>query len=211
MLYDVIIFDWDGTLYDSVGLSYTIYKKLLAKYNLKIPSQEDFKTKFCADYHLYYKMNGIKEECFEEADNLWMELYMQEQKNLNLLPEAQKTLDTIRKNGYKIGIVSNGSGERIRDEIKKHNLQKYFEIVISKDEVDEFKPSPQGIITALKHLKSHHEKAIYVGDMAEDILAGRAAGVSTAGVLTGVHTREKLLEVKPTYIFKNVGEVLHLL
>ena len=78
------------------------------------------------------------------------------------------------------------------------------------DDTDEFKPSPRGIEIALERLGAGSSNAVYIGDMAEDILAGKRAGVKTAAVLTGVHRKDKLAREKPDYMLGSVSEVLNI-
>jgi HAD superfamily hydrolase (TIGR01549 family) len=207
MKFKAIFFDWDGTLLDSVPAAFKIYQIIMRKYKNATLSFALYRDTFKADYHKYYEMNGISRDKWEEVDSYWLKLFEEMEEDIPLFLGVKEFLSGLHGDGFKVGLISNGSGGRIRRELKEHNIEGFFDVVISEDEVYDFKPSPEGIHQALKILKLSPKECVYVGDMIEDIEAGKKAGVKTIAVLSGVHSPEKLEKEKPDYIFKSVLDI----
>ena len=211
MRVDAVLFDWDGTLYDSVPSCFRIYKMIFKKLGINSLTYELFREEFCADYHAYYGRCGIGKEKWKEVDSIWVEEFGKIEGRIPLFPDVRETLEELREKGIKTGLVSNGSGVRIRRELRNDGISGLLDVVVTADEAPEFKPSPEGIRMALEEIGVEGKNCFYVGDLREDIRAGRAAGTVTAAVLTGVHKREKLETERPDYILDKVGEVLKLI
>jgi len=128
--------------------------------------------------------------------------------DIRLFPEATPTLEKLNSLGIGVGLVSDGKGNRIRDDLEKFGIGKYFSVVIAREDRSENKPSPKGLLTALGRIRKRGCECIYVGDRVEDIKAGRAAGVTTGCVYNGMHRLEWLLEEKPDFVFKDVSGVV---
>lgn len=205
---NAVIFDWDGTLFDSITHVMNVYRALFRILGIDDVDRRSFRNEFTADYHKYYEKKGIPREAFNYVDELWLCIYHQKESEMKLLPGVKETLRKLKKKGIGIGLVSDGTGARIRTELKSYSLGKYFDVIVTADETPEFKPSPNGILYALRELGVEPRKALYVGDLAEDIMAGKRAGTLTAGVLTGIHTRKRLLKAKPDFLLKDANEVL---
>jgi len=211
MRFRAVIFDWDGTLYNSIDASFRIYEELFKKYAGLELTCKYFRKTFIVDYHKYYAMHGIPENRWDEVDNHWLKRFHEMEKEIHLFPGVKEMLAELYGRGIRIGLVSNGTGGRIKNEMKKNNLAGYFTAVITDDEMREFKPNPIGLNEALKIMGVMNSDALYVGDMLEDVQAGKNAGVSTAAVTWGAHSLERLLPAKPDYIIKNPKELLGIL
>ncbi|MDD5317615.1 MAG: HAD family hydrolase [Candidatus ainarchaeum sp.] len=206
-----VIFDWDGTLVDTARLSYGIYRHLFKIYGIPDVPWKKFREEFTADYHEYYAKKGIPRSEFENADRVWLRMYNDAEKEIRLVPGAKKLLFALHRKGIRMGIVSNGSGVRIRKEIRERGISKMFKIVVTADEIPDFKPSPKGIVYALGAMRAKPSEAMYVGDMVEDVIAGKRAGVATMGVATGKHPPKKIAEAGPDFLCQDVNSVMQVL
>jgi len=209
--FKAILFDWDGTLFDSTRACYEVYQEILPRFGVPRFSFEEFRRDFIADYRKFYIQKGIPARRLPEVDDAWRMAFSEREEGIGIFPFVQPLLTKLYNGDVKLALVSNGDGYRVREELARHRIFDAFACVVTKDEVEEFKPSPEGVEYALRALGAEPGKALYVGDMAEDVLAGKSAGAKTAGVLTGLHSRERLEEAGPDFILKNAGEVLALL
>jgi phosphoglycolate phosphatase-like HAD superfamily hydrolase len=69
------------------------------------------------------------------------------------------------------------------------------------------KPAPDVLLECLRRLGSQSERSVYVGDSPIDIIAAKAAGVHSIGVLSGASDRASLEEVEPELILDHVGQL----
>ena len=81
---------------------------------------------------------------------------------------------------------------------------------MTRDEGFPSNPAPDGILECLKRMETPPSQAITIGDTPLDILAGKAAGTLTIGVLSGIGNRAQLQEEEPTAIIGRVSDLLSL-
>jgi phosphoglycolate phosphatase len=70
------------------------------------------------------------------------------------------------------------------------------------------KPAPDTVFAALRALGCRPQQALIVGDTSADILAGKAAGVTTCAVTYGYGTREELRQCRPDYVIETFSELV---
>jgi pyrophosphatase PpaX len=119
-----------------------------------------------------------------------------------------ETVEALYKQGYKLAIVST----KVRDVVLKGldlmNLRQFFDVVITLDEVENAKPHPEPIQKALLELGSSPEEAVMVGDNHHDILAGKNAGVISAGVAWSAKGRDHLMQYEPDFMLDTMPDLL---
>jgi len=209
--FKAVIFDWDGTLFDSIRYALVVYRELFKELGIADIHWKKFREEFKADYHKYYEEKGVPPSAFKEVDRLWIELYEAGEKKLKLMPGVKRLLAALKRRKVKIGLVSNGSKGRIVRELKQNGIFNCFGVIVTGGDIPEFKPSPKGVVFACGALKVRPRDALYVGDMADDLVAGRRAGTKTAAVASGIHTVKRLLREKPDYLMHDATGVLQLL
>lgn len=94
-------------------------------------------------------------------------------------PEAHATLETLRRSGYRLGLISNaGDDADVQTLLDQAQLRDYFEIILTSAAVGIRKPNPKIFSTALNHIHTQPSQAAMVGDtLGADILGARNAGI----------------------------------
>ncbi|MBI4749566.1 MAG: phosphoglycolate phosphatase [Acidobacteria bacterium] len=105
------------------------------------------------------------------------------------------------------GVVTNKPYQFTVDLLEALEMARFFSVVIGGDTLPERKPRPEPVLAALTRCQIPVSQAVMVGDSANDILAGRAAGVYTCGVTYGLRPRCELEQAGADVI---VDEVLDL-
>ncbi len=90
-----------------------------------------------------------------------------------LFPETIPTLETLRKLGTKIGLVTNTSAKAMDTIFQIHGLRDYFDVVVTRESVSKLKPDPEGILLAIRKLSAR--SFFMVGDLILDVLAAKNA------------------------------------
>ena len=122
------------------------------------------------------------------------------------LPKVHKTLRKL-SNHFQLALITrrNVSKESIKWELKRLGLAQYFKLIMTSQDVEKPKPSPQAFVKAANHLNvSIHDCAV-VGDSIVDIQAAKSARAKTIAVLSGLFSREELEAEKPDLIIKNIS------
>ncbi|TMU84368.1 pyrophosphatase PpaX [Bacillus sp. BHET2] len=202
-----ILFDLDGTLINTNDL---IISSFLHTLNHYYPGQYEEE-----DVHPF--MGPPLEESFgglnpDRVDEMCAHYraYNHEHHD-SLVTEFEgvyETVQTLYENGYKLAIVST----KVRDVVLKGldlmKLRPFFEVIITMDEVENAKPHPEPIEKALVALGSLPGEAIMIGDNHHDILAGKNAGVLSAGVAWSAKGREHLAHYEPDFMLENMKDLL---
>ena len=167
-LIKAVLFDFDGTLTRPESLDLSIIKKKIGcpVDNLILEFIENLPT---ADQRRKAR-NDLDQ--FELEAAAFSEPY----------PGAEDLIIHLRSKGFKIGIISRNSRESIERSLQ--NFSKVstsdFNIIISRDDPVEPKPSGEGVMLAARQLKVGVNQILLVGDYIWDILAGNRAGAMTA-------------------------------
>lgn len=200
-----LFFDWDGTLVDSAMSSYLTFQKALEQFGIPF-TWEQFDACFTPDWHRMYEAVGLDKERWLIADKAWKDSYPCVE--YSLVKGARDTLLALRERGYRVGVVTSGSRWRLDNEIPDFGLDGVFDVVICSDDVARRKPHPEGLFKAASQLGCGTSCCSYVGDVPEDILAGKNAGMHTIGVKSGFPTSRRLAESRPDLHLEEIPELL---
>jgi len=90
-------------------------------------------------------------------------------------------------------------------ELERFGLARFFRFVVTALDTDRPKPSPEGLVKCAMHFGVDARDCLVVGDSIMDVRAGKNAGVLTAGVLSGIFSREELERENPDLILESVS------
>jgi len=176
---NTLLFDWDGTIVDSAHLGLQAFQKAFTE--LGEPFMLDvYESTYSPNWYATYEALGLPREKWQRADELWLVHYGDQL--AELIEGVGDVLLGFHRDGYKLGVVSSGSHNRVRREIESAQLTDIFSVVICNDQVTNRKPHPEGLEKALEQISSRSNETVYVGDSPEDIQMGKAANVLTVGV-----------------------------
>ncbi|PKM56792.1 MAG: hypothetical protein CVU98_09400 [Firmicutes bacterium HGW-Firmicutes-3] len=126
-------------------------------------------------------------------------------------PGMVHLIRVLNELGYKIGIVTNNSRLALDMGLKLLSIDQWIDCSITRDDVIETKPSPEGILKALSILEMDTDQALFIGDTAHDILAAKAANVNSALVGWSQLSPEMREQISPDHIFGSAEEVLDII
>jgi len=204
-----IIFDFDGTIADTLPFSFQKFlemAKLLQIDNLSDKQiineirnksyQELLKDNFKRSWlKIPFIINVIK--------NMQVELE-KEIENIKFFPGIKKFLYDLKKEGYKLAIISSNRKENINKFIKFNKIN-VFDFVHGK--TDLFGKSDY-LKKFLKDFSLKKSEVVYIGDEIRDVEACKKAGIKIIGVSWGLHTVEALKKAGVDYIAYKPVEIL---
>ena len=203
----VVLFDWDGTLLDSCRADSGAYREMFRTLGIQW-TPADFERHYSPNWYRVYKAARLPRAQWARADRLWKRAYRDQ--NPPLLRGARSIVQTLHRN-FRLGIVSSGSGWRVRKQIRGFDLRRYFSACVCSEDTPRRKPHPEPLRLALKRLRARPEDAVYVGDTPEDMQMARRAGVRAIGVLGPFPTAAKLRAERPEVILESVRELRRVL
>jgi HAD superfamily hydrolase (TIGR01549 family) len=171
---DTLLFDMDGTLFD-LNVDWMNIKLFIAqKYEERHGTPLPF-TSFLPLFH-YLQDNQMQEDVQIYMDYLKMkelEGASQFAEPTWLIKERWDQLRNINPSIKNFGIVSSNFHQTVLAVLEKYNMHNQFQIIIGRDDVQQLKPFPEGLLKCLDYFKTAPERCLYVGDMPSD---GDAAG-----------------------------------
>lgn len=209
-MYKTILFDFDGTIADSLPLWMQGFKYALAQYRVNL--DEDQVIKEC-----FYRPHSEIAERFEiPCSNAFFD-HLQAGLRIafsapTLFPSVYEVLGRCRQAGVSTGIVTSSFRHLVSPALAKLEVEGFFDVVITAEDVSNLKPDPEPINLALSRVGGSPESTLLVGDSHADILAGKAAGTHTALFLPESHSRfysfESLRAHEPSLAFSHHDDLL---
>lgn len=206
-----IVFDASGTLLDDIVTVWRANTDAYAALGLEGPKTlEAFRTTFKLPVSEFHKANGIPPELLCEIDKEFCKAYPRYAPAVKIFPEVEGVLCTLRKLGKILGVASNIPTIFLGEHLRKLGIDSYFDTVTGQQDCDEQKPSPKPILATVEKLGVKSQETIYVGDMEEDIIAGKRANVITAAIIRNesYHPRWRLARQRPDLLISNLSELL---
>ena len=205
----VILFDWDNTLVDSLELICASMRDTFSKFKLNQMPEEELIKKIHGPSKLFIETHFPK-NVHNKARQTFLDLYDQFSKEkLKLLPNAQGTLDEVKRQKIKTGVVSNKVSDLLSMEVCELGLKKYFLTVVGSGDVPEDKPSPLPVLKALKDIGVNSSQEVwFVGDSAADM--GAAHNSNCLPVFFGIddYTSKHYSHCQPKVHFKNHADFI---
>jgi pyrophosphatase PpaX len=210
---EALLFDVDGTLVDSSEAIIGAIEKVLAS-----------KGWVCEKDRIIGMIGMPLEEIFrvftpnlsdEEIWNLvreYREYYLTHHlENTKIDPSTIILLEKLKKNGFKLGIITGKYREPVYDMLEHFGILKLFDTVVTGYEVKRHKPAPDIVIEATKRLRVDSKRCAVIGDSPVDIQTGKRAGSFTIGVLSKTCTRKQMEKEKPDYLIARLDKLWEIL
>ena len=202
---DLIIFDLDGTLVDSREDIANAVNFTLKDIGLKEKSKQEISSYIGKGVEdLIRKSLGERQDAlFGRALSVFEEYYRKHSTDKSVLyPNVKEILEYFKEK--KKVIVTNRNYEFALLTLKALGIYDYFEDIVGGDDIGCMKPSSCPLDKFVHRPNMNKEKAIIVGDMDIDILAGKRAGIITCGVTYGIGKKEVIIKARPDFIIDNI-------
>lgn len=207
MKYKVVLLDIDGTLITLDAVANAMIKAS-KEMGLKPLTKKIVFTKIVGhrtipSFKIIYPKYSYRAQEFRA---LFHKLYFKEKETLT--PSSQQVLKRIKKNGFRIGIVTSKTKK-----LAKRTLRRFvYDALITEDDVVKTKPDKEPIIKVCRKLKVKPKDCVFVGDHRFDMMSAKRAGCSLRiGVLTGKGDRKELLKSGADKTIKNLKGLVKLL
>jgi len=203
MDYNLIIFDFDGTLADSFPWFITAINKVAVSYKIKQVSREDFESFRDLDARMILKRLGVPFWKIPQISMDMRSLMHEEIRTIRLFEGVERLLPLLKSRGATLGLVSSNSYENIRivlgDEIT--DLFGYYQCGAS----------IWGKVRRLRRILRESgiapQSAIYIGDEIRDLQAARSVGIKFGAVAWGYNRLEAIEPLVPDEIYFQVSDI----
>jgi len=190
---DAVIFDWDGTLVDSLPAIFRANVDVLAQYDVPFDA-ELYRRHYVPDWRLMYERLGVPSQHLEAAGARWRELYASVDLPAPFLgvPEA---LARLANAGMVLGLVTAGDRDVVEHQLEQLGLSALIPIRVCGSDDIASKPHPDPLLLALAGLglQGRPRDAAYIGDAPDDMRMARAVGTRAVGIVSTLGTEADLL------------------
>jgi len=215
-----VLFDLDGTLLDSIGIYFQIIETVFDRLGLVMPPIEtireaartgEFEWGLVFPSETKEELEDLIKQTHQITAQIYPTLF---DGNLKLIPGAKETLENILQKGIKLGVVTSTPRRNLNLKMPvlvDSGINDLLEVIIAADDAPCKKPAPDPLLLGSRKLAISPAQCMYVGDSRTDIQAGKAAGMKTVSVLTGIDDREALKREKPDAMIGSIAALKDLL
>ncbi|NBC12352.1 MAG: HAD-IA family hydrolase [Gammaproteobacteria bacterium] len=199
MRYELLVFDWDGTLMDSAARIVASMQAAFAELGLPPPAAAAARNVIGLGLtHAVAELAptqdaAMRARIIERYRAHYLEL---DDTPTPLFPGAEEVVSGLRAAGYLLAVATGKSRIGLDRALAQSGLGAHFHATRSADETFS-KPHPQMLQELLDELGVHASRALMIGDTEYDLLTAQNAGVDAVAVCYGVHTPERLLALEP--------------
>lgn len=210
------MFDLDGTLIDSIPAYFELLESIFETLGFPQPEIQLKKEFISRGPVVFEKMipelsdldrEAVVQQCFNVGRQLSRDIFSHQ---VRVFPGVKELFAMLSEQGIPIGIVSTTERkfiERKMQPLVREGIRTAVEVIIVIEDVPNRKPAPDPLFECARRLAVAPKKCVYVGDSDVDIRAGKAAGMRTIGVLSGLADIETFREEQPSLIVASVNEI----
>ncbi|MFA6434827.1 MAG: HAD family hydrolase [Elusimicrobiales bacterium] len=206
--FDLIIFDMDGTLLDSMTcLADWLHRAVKDHCPASVtpatitsafgPTEKQIITQF------------VPKDLVQLCLNAYYDLYEREHDRVFVYPGIDKLLEAVRNQGVPMALCTGKSRRAVEISLNRLGWRSHFQTVITGDDTTRFKPDPEGLNLILGQIPAARKRTIFIGDSPADTEAARNAGVISGRAEWGLHVPKII--VQSDYGFTTTQAVIGLL
>ncbi|WP_028456570.1 HAD-IA family hydrolase [Chitinilyticum litopenaei] len=200
--FDLLVFDWDGTLMDSTATITYAIRQAFEDVGLPVPSERD------ARYVIGYGLNEAMQHLAPEASadeirrvvDAYRHYYLARDQQLVLFDGVLDALERFASAGYTMCVATGKSRAGLKRVLEATGLGRYFLATRTADESFS-KPHPAMLEYLLEFAGVAPQRALMIGDTTHDLQLAINAGTASAALTYGAHDVGALQELKPLAIF----------
>ncbi len=199
-----ILFDFDGTIIDSQKIINEFVKQKLKEKNIILNEEEQKLVKGMSlkDFTKWIEKNKQTKINKEE-----LRISKKIENQIPLIKDARKILAQIKSRGYKTAIVTNSPRDYVDHLVKKHQLNMFFDTIITEDDSKMPKPNPKMLEMAAQKLSVKETNCAIIDDSNTGIIAGNKLDMIT--IKLGEKTKIAKYEVEKISQLTNLLEKIH--
>ncbi len=207
--FDLIIFDWDGTLIDSIDWIARCLQNVAPLKNYPVPDYQAAKDVIGLSIdkaiRALYPMANKETEDFlvAEYDKAYFSKHITRE---DLFTGTYELLTDLKNAGYLLAIATGKTRLGLNEALNATQTEDLFAITRCADET-ESKPHPKMLYEIIETLGVDKNRTLMVGDSTHDLQMAYHAQIASIGIATGAHSFEQLLQEKPLQCFQHVTEL----
>jgi len=212
MFFKGAIFDFDGTLTE-LTLDFDLLRAEIEAIALRYVTEDvilSLKNHYILEMidEIERLLDGRNAPFRHEASTRLRGLEVEASKGKDVYPYTRDVLQRLKDRDISIGIITRSCIDVLRTVFP--DIDSYTDSIVTREDTKYVKPNPLHVIEVLRRFRLEPDDVVMVGDHPTDIIAGKALGMRTVGVLTGRTTRGSFENVQATFIFNDIRDIFTL-
>ena len=209
-MFDAVIFDWDWTLADTRKFLINSFQRVLKEIGCEVSDEfieRRIGTGARNTLRDSLKATGIpfNDRTIDELLKRKIEVQMELIESVELFDGTIDLLNSLH-NRVKMALATMSNRKVVNKLLDEKNVRKYFDVVITVDEVDQPKPHPEIFLKCVEKLHCEPERCVVIEDSIFGIKAAKEANMKCIAVPTGAYSIDELREEKPDLIVESIKE-----
>lgn len=206
--YELLAFDWDGTLFDSTAC--IVASLQAAARELGLPEPPEARARHVIglglEPALQLAVPELPRERYREMANAYRRHYFSLVDRVTLFPGVPALLERLRARGHRLAVATGKSRRGLDEALQQVGLAPLFEATRTAEETAS-KPHPQMLHELMDELGVPAHATLMVGDTSHDLLLARNAGTAALAVSFGAHGVAELQAHQPLAVLHSVAEL----
>jgi phosphoglycolate phosphatase len=206
--YELLIFDWDGTLMDSAGVIVDSIQKACADIDIDVPDDRACRQIIGLGLiqALQTLLPNLPEEQYPRLVEQYRHHYLGRDADIPLFAGVHAGIRELHDAGFKLAVATGKSWKGLERALDHSGLRRYFSATRCADQTHS-KPHPAMVEEIIDELLMDKSMALVIGDTSHDMLMAANAGVDRMGVSYGAHLPEDLHAHAPVVVLDSFQEV----
>ena len=206
--FELLVFDWDGTLVDSTAIIATAIQRACC--DLGLPAPADVAARFVIGLGLADALRQVaptlSPEDYPRLTERYREHYLARDADIPLFPGAREMLDELDARGFLLAVATGKSRVGLARALAHQGLEHRF--VASRCADEGFpKPHPDMLLTLMQRCGVEPSQTLMIGDTSHDLELARNAGASALAVTYGAHAADGLAALSPLAMVSSIAEL----
>jgi len=206
--YPLVVFDWDGTLFDSAGVIAECIQQAARDMALPVPDRRTASHVIGLGLHdsLRHALPSLPPEQYPDFLASYRRYFIEREDSLSLFPGVADLLVELQVRGHRLAIATGKPRRGLERALAASGLGPLFAASRCGDETNS-KPHPAMLLELMAELRLQAPQLLMVGDTSHDLGMAKSAGVDAVAVTYGAHPVETLRTLAPRACVASVGEL----
>lgn len=211
--FDLLIFDWDGTLFNSIDWIVECMQHAAKEVGCPVPTPDAAKD--VIGLSIIRAMDALfpdaDPEMREQLVRTYSLMYASRQLGpADLFKGVYEMLQELSSTGYRLAVATGKTRAGLQKAMQATQTEEFFHVTRCADETAS-KPDPKMLLDIIHHAEVAPERTLMVGDSVHDLQMAQNAHISAIAVTCGAHPEELLQQHRPLLCLQQPVELLNII
>lgn len=208
MIHQTLVFDFDGTIADTLSETRRIFNQLAPDYGIRQVEEHELEQLRHLSLKQLLSHLKIPKRRVPALISRGTGMLRGSIERLQMIDGMPEVIVELRRHVGRLGILTSNATANVELFLNTHGLREPFDFISSTSKLT---GKAKHLRAIRKTFSLRHEEMLYIGDELRDVKASQKAGIPVAAVTWGFNSRESLAAEKPEYLFDRPADFLRLL